>query len=301
MRRKTLFACALLLCAFALSGTAAPASAAGNSAGLSNLRLMVWPEYDDPRVLVQFEGDLADTNSVPRDVPFFIPVTAKLYATAYADDNGQLVNTEPAKIEQAGSGFLRVTIRVSKPRFHVEYYDDLLPVTADKVMDFVYRAALPVDKVSLEIQQPIKAENFTTSPAADSQTAGYHDFKYHVFSFANVQTDQTLSVHVTYTKSDPSPSISNLPQTTAPATADAAQPSNLPVLIVGGTGLLALSALALFAWYVRRRPQFARAEAPSNKAGRKGAHTGSQFCPQCGHNLAAADHFCANCGAKRRG
>ncbi len=306
MRLKFLLAGLFLLVLIGLNGVPAPVARAAGSAELSTLRIMVWPEYDDPRVLVQFEGDLADTTSLPRDMVFYVPTTAKLYATAYADDNGQLVNTEPAKIEQADGGFLRVTIAMSKPRFHVEYYDDLLPVTADKVMDFVYRAAWLADKVSLEIQQPIKAENFATTPAADSQTSGYHDFKYFVFNFANVQADQTLKVHVSYTKSDPSPSISNLPQTDT-AAADAQAPaSNTPLLVTVGTGLLALSALLVLAWYVRRRPQLARADVPAHaasKAGRKFAHpaAGAQFCPQCGHSLSAADHFCANCGAKRRG
>ena len=291
------------ICVVVLAGSMAPALYAESNPAVASLRILVWPEYDDPRVLVQYEGELTEKTGFPRDLTLFVPAGASIYATAYADDGGNLINTEPAKLQEAADGFARMTVKLPTARFHFEYYYNPLPATADKTMEFVYKAAQATGRVRLEIQQPLKAEKFTTDPPAATQTSGNHDFKYHLFDYPAMNADQVLRVKVQYTKTDPNPSVVNvaqtLPQTANAPAAESSNPLNVLPYVIGAAAL-AMGALAFFAWYSRRQPVMHTAPAHSRPRRKWRQHSSAYFCPKCGNELDEDDNFCAVCGAKRR-
>jgi hypothetical protein len=280
-----------------------PPALAQNDDRLTSLRIFVWPEYDDPRVLVQYEGELAAQASLPREITLLIPNQATLYATAFVDANGQLLNTDPPKIQVGGDGFTRVTVNLPAPRFHLEFYYNPLQGNPDKTMEFVYKAAQVTDKVSVEIQQPLKASNFRTEPAAVKQTQDSQGFDYAVFDYPALNADQTLRVKVSYTKADPNPSVSKtLPSNSAPAPASvpAASTSTLIPVVVAVT-VLALVALGVFAWWSRENRAWGSASAVGANT-RRGKRTRGEggFCVNCGRALSAEDNFCSRCGTPRR-
>ena len=272
---------------------------------ITNLDISVWPEFDDPRVLVQYDGNLASQNGYPREVAFYIPSSAVLTATAYQDESQQFLNTDPATVTDAGNGLKRVTFKVPKPHFHLEYYDDAIRGTPDKTLEFFYTAILPADSVEIQVQQPLKAENFKIAPAAAMISEGMHDFKYHIFNYPGAAADQTLKLQINYTKTDPNPSIQNVvPPETAPQTnpTDAAVPTDPQqiYMLVGAGIVLALGLLALWLWYTRRQPQLAFAGASNRAANSKKVERATGFCSQCGNSMHASDNFCPKCGAKKR-
>lgn len=278
---------------------------------LATLLISVWPEYDDPRVLVQYDGEFAQKDGYPRSASFLVPSGASIYATAYVDDNGQYLNTDPWKLDDAGGGYARVTITLPKPRFHVEFYYSPLQGSPDKTMTFVYKAAQPADSLKLEIQEPLKSSNFKTDPpAAASRSTEQHGFKFDSFEYPAVAAGQEIKIQVSYTKSDPNPSVANvasaLPTTGSPATNAAAPADNsnswIPIALIA-VGL-AVAALAVYAWWQRQRGETeyvpARAGGRRRRTGQSGGAPAA-FCPQCGRGLAADDNFCPRCGTKRRG
>jgi zinc-ribbon domain len=270
---------------------------------LASLNIAVWPEYDQPLVLVQYDGELAAKDPLPRDISLLVPTGAQINAAAYVASNGDYLNTDAPKTQDQGDGFTLVTFSLPATKFHLEYYYDALKGSPDKTMEFAYKAAEAADNVQLEIQQPLKAENFTTDPAAPIQTTDAHQFIYHVFNYATLNAGQVQRIKVSYTKSDPNPSIANLP-TPAPAstqTSSAAGPS-IPLvpaaLVASGVALLALGG---FAWWSRNRQVPVLVEAPEAGTRRKrGAGGLGGFCSQCGRALAADDNFCPRCGTKKR-
>lgn len=275
---------------------------------IASLQIAVWPEFDDPRVLVQYDGELAVKDGFPRDVSFYVPANAALTATAYADDQQNLLNTDPATVVDAGNGLQRVTFNLPKPHFHLEYYADSIKGAPDKSLEFVYNALLPADQLSIEVQQPLTAERFSTVPAAALVSDGMHNFKYHIFNYPGVAAGQAIKLQINYSKSDPKPSVENVkpPESAAGSTAaqsdlaSAAAPTQLTVLVAGGV-TLALALLALWMWLGRRQTRFAFAKpggsAPSAKTNQSDR---SGFCGQCGNALHANDNFCPRCGAKRK-
>lgn len=303
MNVRTFF---LAVCVLSLVALAAPSFAnAQTPEHITNLDIHVWPEFDDPRVLVQYDGKLAAQNDYPRQVEFYIPATAALTATAYQDEQQQYLNTDPATITDAGNGLKRVTFSVPRPNFHLEYYDDAIQGAPDKTLKFVYTPLAPADSVQIQVQQPLKADEFKIEPAASLVSEGMHGFKYHIFNYPGAAVGQPLGLQVSYVKTDPNPSIQNVvPPETAPQTnaADAAAPTNPQqlYLLIGAGVALALGLLGIYLWYSRRQPRLAFASASGGSPSGKKAEHGAGFCSQCGSALRAGDNFCPKCGAKKR-
>jgi zinc ribbon protein len=297
MRTKILLFSSLFLVFLASPATKV---AAESSDRIANLSISVWPEYDDPSVLVIYDGQFADKDGYPRQVGFLVPSDANVNATAYGDDNGGYLNTDPWKTEDAGNGWTRILFNLPRPAFHIEFYYNPLQGKTDKTMSFAYKSAQPADTVELEIQQPLKAINFKTEPVAVLQTTRGHDFKYHVFHFSNVTVGQLLSVQVSYTKTDPNPSVASI---TIPSDATSANATNIPssnLLLPAGIGAagLALLALGFLAWRARGGKE--ERSQPRRAHNKKKGQSFSAFCHECGNGLRAEDVFCSHCGTKRK-
>jgi len=296
----------LAVCAMALLALAAPFVAFAQSPDrIASLAIAVWPEFDDPRVLVQFDGTLVAQDSYPRELSFYVPATASLLATAYKDETQQYLNTDPATTTDMGNGWKRVTFKTPKPNFHLEYYHDAIKGAPDKQFEFVYNALLPADSMQIQVQQPLKSENFKTTPASALISEGMHGFKYHLFNYPGIAANQEYKLQVGYTKTDPNPSMQNVaPPQTAPQANPAdvavqANPQQL-VLIVGIGVAVALGILALWFWYTRRQPRLAFAGSGGSSTSSRKAERVNGFCSQCGSGLHAGDNFCPRCGAKRK-
>lgn len=292
----------LALCLFLLALAPTPV-AAQTPDRIANLSVSVWPEYDDPSVLVIFDGEFAAKDGYPREVVFLVPTGARINATAYGNGKGEFFNTDPWKTQEAGNGWTRVLFTLPQSFFHVEYYYSPLQGTPDKKMEYVYNPAGAADSVQLEIQEPLKATNFKTEPVAATQTSRGHDFKYHVFQFSNVAAGQNLKVQVSYTKSDPNPSVANisvpansLPSDSALSSSAVTSNNNLILPVAIGAGGVALAILGFLAWRMRREGD----EAPRRRVRNKKSQGAAAFCHECGNALRTADVFCSKCGTRRK-
>jgi hypothetical protein len=157
----------------------------------------------------------------------------------------------------------------------------------------------------VELQQPLTAEKFVTTPPAAAQVDGMHGFKYHVYNFSNVAADQLIQFQATYVKTDPNPSTSSIqvpetqPSTAGSTTPDTSVPADpMQVAAVAGLGgLLGVGLLGVLMWFRRRQP--AAASSRNRARGADGASAGG-YCGQCGSALKPQDRFCPNCGTKRK-
>jgi hypothetical protein len=307
--RKILFG---VMVALLLIASLTPIALAQDSNRLAQLKISVWPEYDTPTVLVLLDGVLADKTNLPREVSVLVPSTAKLTVTTWQNADGSLAPEQSNKTVDAGGGYTRVTFTTSQPQYRIEYYDDLLKGAPDKTMDFAYKAAVPADQVTLEIQQPLKATNFVlTPPTSNTRNDVTDGFKYFTYQFANVTAGQLISAQAKYTKADSNPSVqpvpTALPSTTASSTAAPSSNDSL-MLLVGLVALGLVAVLGLFLYQQRSRQaervgetkmsprQFQR----NRRRARGMDDSASVFCTQCGNTLGPDDNFCPKCGAKRR-
>ncbi len=282
-------------------------SAAQDAGRLTSMSIEVRPEFDQPNVLVIYYGELAAKDNLPQDVSVLLPKDAQLSATAYVNSTQDLINTDPATTKDTGDGYTNVTFKVPTTQFQVEFYYNPLQGSPDKTMDFVYKSEQAADQVQLQIQEPLKAENFTTVPASIVQTSSAHNFKYHVFDYSSVTAGQVINIHVSYRKTDPNPSMQYITPPTGSDTTSSSAASILPTTLVPAVLAVAfglsLLALAGFAMWRRRQNDLAplEIEAPAaRRRSRKSSGPVAGFCSQCGRAITADDNFCPRCGTPRR-
>jgi len=271
----------LLLTVLSVSPATAQAPTAPR---LERAHVSVWPEYDDPRLLILYEGAFVADGGFPRTVEFTVPLGIDVNQAAGLALDGRYLRQPYQLIPQDGFALLRYELPI--PTFFFEYYYDPIKGQTDKTIDWWLRSSYPIADLQVNVQQPLKANSFTISPPADLINAGPDGFKYHLFSHRTLDAGEEMKLRISYTKADPEPSVTRQPFV-EPGVATAVAPSTpsqelYPTLliVVGAAGLLAGGGY----WYLKQRQ----------------AVTVTGYCHQCGKELRADDRFCPGCGTRRR-
>ncbi len=269
---------------------------------ITSMGVYVWPEYDQPGVLVQYQGEIAATatKSNPREVSFLVPKGAGVGAACAIQANGNHTS-ETWKEADDEEGWTQVTFKINEPRFHVEYYYNPLAGAPDKKMVFTYKAVLPADELHLDVQHPLKATNFVLTPETSDSHKDNDGFTYHSYLFKPVATGQKISTSIAYTKTDPNPSVSGEKKPVSSTSAASDGGVNLNQVIVIGIALVMVGIVGFFVWDRNARralPRVAHAQASRANRPAPGEWFGG-FCTQCGNAMETDDKFCARCGAPR--
>jgi len=289
-----------------------PAAAQG-ALTIPQASLKLWPEYDDPGVLVILSGDFANDASFPQTVAFPVAEGARNIQATVNDPAKGLLSQE----WQMQGG--KVAYSLPKPGFHLEYYVDR-PVSGDqRKIVHTFEAPYPITSLEIAVQQPARATDFSVTPAPSRTTTGADGLTYHIINLENLAAGEKRDIAISYVKTDSglsSPQLALTSATPAPQAAaapaqvqakPAAQAGWLPILLIGA-GLLALIGIGVY-WFLSRRRTTAPvkpvrptvASAPPQPAQRPTPSGAAAFCTQCGHTLRPDDRFCAQCGAPRKG
>ena len=292
-----------------LAGVAWPSVAAAQGAvRLATLQVSLWPEFDQPAMLVILDGRLDASVDLPADLTVRIPArAARPYAVAVTGDDGALL-TAAYTTQPAGDDII-VMFQTQSPGFRVEYYDPALLFENDsRQYAFAWQTDYAVAATSVRVQQPVGASELTGEPALTSVGAGQDGLNYYQVDLGALEPGDTAAVRFSYTKTGSALSADALssggvasgqggpvPQTVTP------QADNSLPLVVGAIALgLALLGAGIAAYMRSRRPL--RATVAARGGRRAGAQAPrrptSAFCTQCGQPLVAGDRFCRDCGAR---
>lgn len=297
-----------------LGGMAAAAQSAELTIPRASLQL--WPEYDDPGLLVIFSGDLADTTAFPQQVTFpVMPGARDIQATANDPEKGLL-----SQVWQLDGNKLIYTL--PQPGFQIEYYLDRQPSGDTRAIKYTFEAPYPIGSLDIAVQQPPRATGFTVTPQPSGTEVRSDGLTYHLISRENLKAGDKLDIAIRYIKTDstltsPQLAVSSGAPAAAGAGASTAQPAPaatsvfaanwLPYLLIG-LGLLALIGLGAY-WFLGQQrtvepPAMAKRTPPQGEVRPPAGPPvtgGAAFCTQCGHRLGPDDRFCAQCGAIRKG
>lgn len=308
-RRLRLLISALLLTAGAigLAGQRWAATAQDLPPAIDQASLRLWPEYDDPGLLVIFAGVFTNTASFPRQVAFPIPAAARGIQATVVAANGDLLS-QPWQITDG-----KLTYTLPQPAFQIEFYLDRPPSGNQRDIRYTFETDYAIKSLTISFQQPARATGFATTPQPEQSFQGSDGFTYYSVVQTDVAAGARLPLNMRYTKNDQGLSVAQAQPAATDAALDSGAPSAstarglptwLPYLLIG-LGLAVLAAVAGY-WYVRIRPlnePVTAATPQSRSAGQSGGSRPSAaiFCTQCGHRFAAEDRFCAACGAPRKG
>lgn len=303
----------LFLLAFLL--VAVPGLAQG-PANLESLHVALWPEFDDPRLLVILDSVLSEPGATVR-VP--IPADAELNAVANAEAGGGYLNA--AYETETGADGQIITLTPQNTGFRIEYYIPLATSGDERQVQFSLPAGyLAASAATIEALVPPDASDITSAPSLQAGGTGTSNGQ--LFQ-GQVQGDiaQGFSQEIRYNNPAGALTVSETARATAapvatpalaPASpASAGSSSRLPLLL--GLGLLAalLIAIGAYGLWRTRQPETAptaplppaRSDKPRPAAPPAAPATSpgqDRFCRQCGAEFQRGDRFCRQCGATRQ-
>lgn len=268
---------------------------------IARLQLSIWPEYDDPRVLLIIRGELAPGAAFPVQVTLPIPKDAELIGAGMISELGELLLHPHRVIPGNASDTLEITLPSS--RFFAEVYYDPFETSGNaKRFSYTFKAPYPITQFDVDIQKPYTASDFVIEPPAMAQETEGRDTTYHRFAYRDVATEQPTTFTVSYVKTNPQPSVPKA--ASAPAAGATRGPQDRVFIYFGIlAGVTAAYVLATLLWtaYRRRHGTVALSETPplpltAPPFPPPGTPAAANFCSHCGRALNADYAFCPGCG-----
>lgn len=284
-----------------------PVTAQTPTLTLDQASLRLWPEYDDPGLLVILSGAFTGTVAFPQPIAFPIPANARGIQATYIGEDGNLYN-QPYQIVEG-----RLTYSLPRPQFQIEFYLDRPPAGNQRELNYTFEAPYAINELTVSFQQPARATGFSTLPTPEESFQGSDGFTYYAFVRRGLKAGDRLPLSMRYVKNDQGLSVAQAkldagsPAAAVPASnasAAGALPGWLPYLLIG-LGAATLVGAGSY-WYLRLRPPTTPQARPSlarsqTKSTPTSAPAGKAvFCTRCGRRFGPEDRFCAQCGAPRR-
>ena len=265
----------------------------------SELMIEIWPEYDQPEVLVIYRGFLSPEVSLPAEVTFEIPAEAgQPNAVALRDPNQQLISVQYQRVLRGERA--EITFTATSQEIQFEYYDPALS-TADEQRDYIYRwpGNHQVDLGMIQVQQPRDSQNLQITPALGNSFVGSDGLTYYYRQFQPLP-QEPLVIEIEYIKTVQTLSVGEEPvQPSVPVEVKPSlsfQGRSLLPWILGGLGvLLVVSAVLLYRGLgSEARFSFSLRDLFSGS----GKVQDQGYCPSCGAPRGKEDRFCRKCGGK---
>jgi hypothetical protein len=284
----------------------AAAPQAAPSPNISVLNVDIWPEHDDPRVLIIYRGQLSANVPLPYRLTFAVPPSGQVNAAAYRAADGTLLQTQ-YQYRQEGDQLL-VDITLPERGFQFEYYADLITGRPGRTFAPSLVFPLPVDALRVSVEQPLRASGFALTPPAASSAATQTGLTHHTYDARPWPAGTPWTVRVAYDKADDAPS---LPRAVQPPPGPAPRPGpRAGRLWPWGWAAIAaavLGAASFAGWWIlgragrsgrslRAASSGAQASRPARGSGRGAGGPQTVYCTNCGQRARSGDRFCSRCG-----
>jgi hypothetical protein len=278
-----------------------------NPVTIQSLEVDLWPEYDQPKVLVIYRMTLASTVKLPAEITVRLPVAAgNPSAVAEQTANG-LFNLQYTTADRdANWQMFRFTTTL--PQLQIEYYDPNL-VKKSTLHSYTYQwpGDYAVAQMSVKVQQPRTASQMKLEPNMGTSSLGNDGLTYFEVPVGKVDGSQTFQLSISYQKSDEilsnSAAFSSVTPV-GPTTPGAGASASLNQWLPWALASLGLLMIGGGVWWYLRTGRQSTANGPRRHA--RGAPPAPAngdaaiFCHQCGKKAAGGDVFCRVCGARLR-
>ena len=269
---------------------------------LETLNVMLWPEYDQPSMLVIYNFTLTEDTQVPSSMDIRFPKDANITAVAYQSTEGLLLaNYQPLPSEDANWQAITLFL-TERTTYHIEYYQPLGRDGEKRSFAYQWPGDYSVGEFDIEVQVPDDSRSIKTDPAIPLMQN--QNFLSGGARMSGLGQGQTYQLQLEYSRSNEiavlTPSSSQV-EPIAPVdenTDGRSTLDNLP-LFLGGFGV-ALILAALF-YFFRSGQSSVRAAKPRRRSNGPQESSMPSYCPECGTRTNAGDRFCRTCGSKLRG
>lgn len=302
----------ILVILLALFVLATAPGRAQEAMSLPRVEVDLWPEYDQPALLVIYHLTLPPSVQLPAEMALRIPASVgEPHAVAARQPDGALY-TAPYEREVSGDWAI-IRFRATTLEMQVEYYDPGLAQEGNqRRFTYSWPGDYAVDTLILQVQQPIGAQDLTISPRLGNTSTGADGLVYHSSNFGAVPQGETFDIEVSYTKTGNNLSASSVEVIpSAPIDANTAGRMDLSSMvpwILAGLGVLLIAGGSVWYWRSGRESSQVRGTSPrrrrpaAQQAGgtNQADEAGHVYCHQCGRRAGPGDRFCRTCGTALR-
>lgn len=269
---------------------------------LSGVLVQLWPEYDQPSMLVLYDLQVAPGTQLPATVTIRIPKEANLTAVAVHGDGATLLNAD-YRDSSSDETWQSIAIQIqSSSGYRIEYVQPLSRSGDERRFRYTWPGDYPVGDFNLNVRMPADATAVRTDPELQPGEVG--DTTYWLgqdFDSLASGTEVTFDLAYSRTSESPVEPQQGL-QPTQPL--DARTPgrvmmSNYLPYFLGALGVVLIGGGAFYFW------QAGQARAPRRSRHGSGMHLPGRrsdeiYCHECGTRAQAGDRFCRVCGARLR-
>jgi hypothetical protein len=271
------------------------------------LNIALWPEYDQPTMLVIYKATLASNTSLPANLSIRIPAAAKVHVVAIGDSETTVSEVEYNR--QVDGEWAKVNFIATAQLIQLEYYDPgLVKQGQARHFDYVWPGDYAVSNLTVTVQEPAGSSNMSTTPdLGPGEPSAEDGLIYHTGQLDPLTAGQNLKVTVDYQKTNDQLSVENLPvQPSQPITATTTGRNQLRTLLPWAIGVLGIGLIVGGGWWYWQSGH--KETSLTHRKRTRGTHrsateadpAGDVYCHQCGKRAAPADRFCRSCGTKLR-
>ena len=135
---------------------------------LSSLQVQLWPEYDQPSMLVIYDLKLPDDTKLPISITLRLPKDANLVAVASQAADGSLLNAD-YQGPTMGDSWQTISLQIPTAAiYHIEYYEPLSKAGDERHFSYVWAGDYAVDDLAMSVRMPLDATNVSSDPSMEA-------------------------------------------------------------------------------------------------------------------------------------
>lgn len=262
-----------------------------------SLSIELWPDFDQPSVLVLYDFVISAETSLPAQVNIRMPAGAQLFAVAREEPQG-LMNVEHAPPVQEGNYSVVTFVVTDRLEYRVEFYIPYVRQGQQRTFLYTWPGDYPVQSLIMTLQEPRAAINIATEPEMTRRETRADGLFYRSFSTQTVGAGERVALKVTY--ENPSSELTAARPQPA-ASLEPSQPllSLLPWLL-GGLGVALMVGGGVWYWLSGRSASGTGRARKRHAASLEERPSDTVYCTQCGKRAQPGDRFCRACGTRLR-
>ena len=252
------------------AGNTLGAGAPTKDLSIGRMKVTIMPEYDDPGVLVIYDGKFEDVSNYPIKTSFLIPKDSVISDACSLSHEGQHFCQLYKTVNRGKHD--EVSLLLPYPNFYLSFHTPQFGVNAEKKeFDYLIKTNHPIKTMEVDIQQPLRSTVFNIIPPGSAAMSEKSDtisvlkgFNHFIYKFEGISRGQENAFRISYIKSDPNPSVDikytsmKNPQTQS-APYETQRNIKTIIYLLFGTGAFAV--MAVVAWFFRLRKRKRRGEA----------------------------------------
>lgn len=293
------FAVILLLFTLLLAGTVQ----AQADLSVNTVQVQLWPEYDQPAMLVIYTLELGTDQTLPAEVTVRIPAAVGDPLAVAVLEGDSLVTRQYTRT--VDGDWADITLEADYSVIQIEYYDSALNQNnPERSYTFSWESEYPVDNFVISLKEPLNAQDFNVLPSLGTGQAGADGLLTYANNFGSLAANQAFNLTLGYTKNDNLLAVDNIVQSSSSATNTAAaseEPIPVWVWVLAGAGVLVLAVGGVLYYRSQQQAAVSKYQTRKKRVASSKPAAGSVFCHNCGARAAAGDKFCRECGTRLRG